>query len=75
MNDQMTLLAALQRDISDRLRPLCGDLSDESFERLVRDIAAVKIKYSVEYELSASLRLQPDFASLDSGASENSSVA
>lgn len=60
MKDRMALLAALQRDITDRLRPVCSGLSDENFDQLVRDIAAVKLKYGVESELSASLRLQLD---------------
>ena len=58
MDDQSALLAALQRDISDRLKPVCSGLSEESFEQLVRDIALVKLKYGIEGELSASLRLQ-----------------
>ena len=58
MKDQMALLAALQRDISDRLRPVCAGLSEESFQELVRDIALVKLKYGMDGDLSASLKLQ-----------------
>ena len=60
MDDQSALLAALQRDISDRLRAVCSGLPDEDFEQLVRDIALVKLKYGIEGEASASLRLQLD---------------
>ncbi len=56
MNKEMALLAALQRDIAARLRPICPDLSEASFDQLVRDIALVKLKYGVESELSPSLR-------------------
>ncbi|MEO8577814.1 MAG: hypothetical protein ABI556_13980 [Gemmatimonadales bacterium] len=56
MNDQRALLAALQRDISDRLRPICSGLSEESFQELVREIAMVKLKYGMDGDLSASLR-------------------
>ncbi len=60
MKDQSALLAALQREISDRLKPICGDLSEESFAELVRDIALVKLKYGAEPEVSASLKLRLD---------------
>jgi len=60
MDDQLALLAALQRDISDRLRPICSGLSDKDFEQLVRDIALVKLKYGMEGGVSASLRVQLD---------------
>ena len=59
MDDPSALLAALQRDISDRLRPICSGLSEQDFEQLVRDIALVKLKYGTEGELSARLDL-PD---------------
>ena len=58
MKDQLALLAALQRDISDRLRPVCSGLSEESFQELVRDIAMVKLKYGMDGDLSASLKVQ-----------------
>jgi hypothetical protein len=58
MKDQLALLAALQRDISDRLRPVCSGLSEASFQELVRDIAMVKLKYGMDGDLSASLKVQ-----------------
>ena len=60
MDDQSALLAALQRDISDRLRAVCSGMPDNDFEQLVRDIALVKLKYGIEGEASASLRLRLD---------------
>ena len=60
MTDQLALLAALQRDISDRIRPICSGMSEESFQALVRDIALVKLKYGTEGELSPALRRQLD---------------
>lgn len=76
MDDQSALLAALQRDISDRLKPVCSGLSEESFDQLVRDIALVKLKYGIEGELSASLRLQLNqlIAETSEAGSESSSV-
>ena len=41
-------LELLERDIAERLRPICGHMSPESFEELVRDIARVKTKYGLE---------------------------
>lgn len=58
MNEEMALMAALQRDIADRLRPVCAMMSEESFEQLVREIAAVKLKYDGQTESSTSLRLE-----------------
>ena len=58
MKDQLTLLVALQRDISDRLRPVCSGLSDGSFQELVREIAMVKLKYGMDGDQSASLKVQ-----------------
>ena len=58
MKDQLTLLVALQRDISDRLRPVCSGLSDGSFQELVREIAMVKLKYGMDGDLSAYLKVQ-----------------
>ena len=58
MKYELALLAALQRDISDRLRPVCTGMPEEMFEEIVRDIVAVKLKYGVESELSASLQLE-----------------
>lgn len=52
----MDLLAVLQRDITARLRPVCGAMPETDFQHLVRDIAAVKLKYGVEAELSAAFR-------------------
>lgn len=50
------LLAALQRDIATRLRSVCDTMTEEQFEQLVRDIAAVKLKYGLESDVVASLR-------------------
>jgi hypothetical protein len=52
----MHLLAVLQHDIAERLRPVCGAMAETDFQQLVRDIAAVKLKYGVEAELSAAFR-------------------
>lgn len=52
----MDLLAVLQHDIAARLRPVCGDMPEPDFEKLVCEIAAVKLKYGVEAELSAAFR-------------------
>jgi hypothetical protein len=52
----MDLLAVLQHDIAARLRPVCGSMPDHEFDKLVCDIAAVKLKYGVEAELSAAFR-------------------
>jgi hypothetical protein len=38
-------LELLERDIAARLRPVCGQMSPESFQELVSDIARVKMKY------------------------------
>lgn len=52
----MDLLAVLQQDIAARLRLVCGNMPAHEFDRLVCDIAAVKLKYGVEAELSAAFR-------------------
>ena len=52
----MNLLAVLQHDIAERLRPVCGSMPQADFDKLVCDIAAVKLKYGVEAELSATFR-------------------
>jgi hypothetical protein len=52
----MDLLAVLQHDIAARLRPVCGTMAEHDFDKLVCDIAAVKLKYGVEAELSAAFR-------------------
>ncbi|HVF41082.1 MAG TPA: hypothetical protein VM939_14365 [Gemmatimonadaceae bacterium] len=56
MTDEAEMIALLQSDIAERLRPVCKSMSDRDFEELVRDIAAVKLKYGVDSDLSASLR-------------------
>ena len=58
MSDELTLLAALQQDIADRLRSVCSGMSESAFEELVRDIAAMKIKYGPEADASGSLRTE-----------------
>lgn len=35
----------LRQSIARRLRPVCPDISEDEFERLVRDVARVKAKY------------------------------
>ena len=52
----MDLLAVLQRDIAARLRTVCGAMPQADFDKLVCDIAAVKLKYGVEAQLSAAFR-------------------
>lgn len=56
MTNGQERLARLQQDIANRLRPVCQDISDSSFEELVREIAAVKLKYGEESEASESVR-------------------
>lgn len=41
-------LDALERDIAERLGPVCSHMSAESFQALVSDIARVKMKYGVQ---------------------------
>ena len=41
-------LDALEQDIAERLAPVCGHMSAESFQSLVSDIARVKMKYGVQ---------------------------
>jgi hypothetical protein len=41
-------LDLLEHDIAQRLEPVCGHLSKESFRELVHDVALVKIKYGVQ---------------------------
>jgi hypothetical protein len=56
LSQEMDLLAVLQHDIAVRLRAVCGNLPQQEFDKLVCDIAAVKLKYGVEAELSAAFR-------------------
>jgi len=56
LSDEMELLAVMQQEISARLRPICGLLPESDFEKLVREIATVKLKYGEEAELSAAFR-------------------
>jgi len=51
-------LDLLEQDIAERLAPVCGHMSPESFRTLVHDIALVKIKYGVQ-SLSAEERDGP----------------
>jgi len=51
-------LNRLEKDIAERLAPVCRDMSPESFTALVHDIALVKIKYGVQ-SLSAEERDGP----------------
>ena len=51
-------LDLLEQDIAERLAPVCGHMSPESFRALVHDIALVKIKYGVQ-SLSAEERDGP----------------
>ena len=77
MKNQMELLAALQRDISERLRPVCEGMSEASFQELVRDIALVKLKYGMDGDQSASLKVPLGQLTTDSpdGSSGDSNVA
>jgi hypothetical protein len=56
LSQEMDLLAVLQHDIAARLRAVCGHMPEHEFDELVCDIAAVKLKYGVESELSAAFR-------------------
>lgn len=58
MTNGQEVLARLQEDIANRLRPLCPDISESSFDELVREIAAVKLKYGEESEASESVRVR-----------------
>lgn len=58
MSEELALLAALQRDIAERLKPVCNQMDEETFGELVRDIAAMKIKYGADSDLSGSLRTE-----------------
>ena len=51
-------LDLLERNIAERLAPVCGHMSPESFRALVHEIAFVKIKYGVQ-SLSAEERDGP----------------
>ena len=55
LDNTTDLLGALQLDIAERLRPVCSNLSEETFQQLVRDVAAVKLKYGPETDSSGSL--------------------
>lgn len=68
MTEELTLLAALQRDIEERLRPVCGGMTEDVFAELVRDIAAMKIKYGPENDLSGTLRTELDGSGSDDQA-------
>ncbi len=67
MTNGQERLARLQQDIANRLRPVCQDVSEASFEELVREIAAVKLKYGEESEASESIRVrvQPPVTELE----------
>jgi hypothetical protein len=41
-------LDTLERDIAERLRPVCSHMSAEDFQALVKDIARVKLKYGLQ---------------------------
>jgi len=56
MTDEAEMLALLQSDIAERLRPVCSTMPDDEFARLVHDIATVKMKYGADTDLSRSLR-------------------
>ena len=60
MNDEKALIAALRRDISERLRPVCKGMSEENFQQLVSDISAVNLKYGVELKVSAAAQRRLD---------------
>lgn len=58
MTNRQEMLARLQEDIGNRLRHLCQGISEASFDELVREIAAVKLKYGEESEASESVRIR-----------------
>lgn len=58
MDNSTEPLHLLEQDIAERLAPVCGHMSTESFRALVHDIALVKIKYGVQ-SLSADERDGP----------------
>src|SRR5260370_1452004 len=58
MDNSTEPLLLLEQDIAERLTPVCGHMSPESFRALVHDIALVKIKYGVQ-SLSADERDGP----------------
>lgn len=58
MAAELELLASLQRDIATRLRPVCAHMSEQTFDELVRDIAAMKLKYGSDSDMSGSLRVE-----------------
>ena len=58
MAAELELLASLQHDIAARLRRVCAGMSEEVFEQLVRDIAAMKLKYGSDSNLTGSLRAE-----------------
>ena len=60
MNDEKALIAALRRDILERLRPVCKGMSEENFQQLVSDISAVNLKYGVELKVSAAAQRRLD---------------
>jgi hypothetical protein len=68
MAAELELLATLQRDIAKRLRPVCAQMSEDAFDELVRDIAAMKLKYGADSDLSGSLRVELN-ALVDDGES------
>jgi hypothetical protein len=45
MDTSNPALDLLERDITERLAPVCRHMSAESFQELVRDIVRVKLKY------------------------------
>ena len=45
MDTSNPALDLLERDIAERLAPVCAHMSAESFQELVRDIVRVKLKY------------------------------
>jgi hypothetical protein len=48
MDTPNTAVDLLERDIAERLKPVCGHMSPESFKELVKDIVRVKVKYGLE---------------------------
>ena len=45
MDTSNPALDLLERDIAERLAPVCNHMSAESFQELVHDIVRVKLKY------------------------------
>ena len=50
-------LEAIRREIADRLRPVCANMADDEFDRLVMRMALIEWKH--EYDSTPTSRMQP----------------